>query len=142
MGWSRKYRLIDHTADFGLEVWGDTLPDLYIHAAEGMCTLLFNLAAVQPQGERTVRAQGHDREEVLVDWLRELLYLAEVEEFLPCRFEIVRLSETDLEARVRGEGFDPERHYWGVGIKAATYHDLKIEQDGQGRWHVQVVFDT
>lgn len=137
----RKYRLIDHTADVGLEVWGRTLPELYVHAAEGMCTLLYNLTAVQPREEQTVRAQGHDREEVLVDWLSELLYMAETEEFLPRHFEIVELEEQRLQGQVRGEPFDPERHYWGEGIKAVTYHALEIERTDEGEWRVQIIFD-
>jgi SHS2 domain-containing protein len=138
----RKYRLIDHTADFGLEVWGRTLPDLYMHAAEGMCTLLFNLAAVQPREERLISAQGYDPEEVLVDWLRELLYMAEMDEFLARRFEVLELTDTALRAKVWGETFDPERHFWGVGIKAVTYHALEIERTSVDEWRVEIIFDT
>jgi len=138
----RRYRAIDHTADLGLQVWGRTLPELYVHAAEGMCALLFDLPAVEPRQERFISAAGYDREEVLVDWLRELLYLAEAEEFLPCRFEVLELDETHLRARVDGEPFDPDRHGWRSGIKAATYHDLHIVQTPGEGWMVQIIFDT
>jgi len=137
-----KYRPLDHTADLGLEVRGGTLPELYAHAAEGMCALFFDLPAVRPRQERTVAAQGHDREEVLVDWLGDLLYMVEVEQFLPCRFEVVELDETHLCARVAGEPFDPQRHRWRTGIKAATYHDLHVRQEPGGEWSVRIIFDT
>lgn len=137
-----RYRSIDHTADLGLEVWGRTLPELYANAAEGMCALYFDLPAVEPRERRTIAVQGHDREEVLVAWLGELLYQIEVEYFLPCRFDILSLDETHLEAEVAGETFDPARHRWRTGIKAATYHNLHIEQDPTGLWTVTVIFDT
>lgn len=137
-----RYRSIDHTADLGLEVWGRTLPELYANAAEGMCALYFDLPAVEPRERRTIAVQGHDREEVLVAWLGELLYQIEVEYFLPCRFDILSLDETHLEAEVAGETFDPARHRWRTGIKAATYHNLHIEQDPAGLWTVTVIFDT
>ena len=138
----RRYRQIDHTADRGLQAWGATLPELFANAAEGMCAIYFDLPAVLPREERAVAAEGYDREEVLVDWLRQLLYGIEVDHFLPCRFAIVRLEDTRLEAVVRGEPYDPARHRWRTGIKAVTYHDLHIVQEEGGRWEVQIIFDT
>jgi len=137
-----RYRPIDHTADLGLQVWGQTLPELYTNAAEGMCSLYYDFPAVRPREERPVVADGHDREEVLVDWLRQLLYGIEVDHFLPCRFDITRLDDTHLEAMVRGEPFEPARHRWRTGIKAVTYHDLHIVQGERGRWEVVIIFDT
>ncbi len=137
-----RYRSIDHTADLGLQVWGRTLSELYANAAEGMCGLYFDLAAVEPREKRTIAVQGYDREEVLVAWLGELLYHIEVEYFLPCHFDILSLDETHLEAEVAGETFDPARHRWRTGIKAATYHNLHIERDAAGLWTATVIFDT
>jgi SHS2 domain-containing protein len=137
-----RYRSFPHTADLGLQAWGRTLPELYANAAEGMCALYFDLPAVQLREKRTIVAQGYDREEVLIDWLRELLYRIEVEQFLPGRFEIQELSETNLRAEVAGETFDPARHRWCTGIKAATYHDLHIERGKKGMWAVRIIFDT
>ena len=139
---THRYHPIDHTADLGLQVWGRTLPELYTHAAEGMCSLYFDLPAVQPCDERAATAAGYDREELLVDWLRQLLYGIEVEQFLPCRFAITHLEDTRLEAVVRGEPYDPARHRWRTGIKAVTYHDLHIVQGERGRWEVVIIFDT
>jgi len=136
-----RYLSIDHTADLGLQVWGQTLPELFVNAAEGMCDMYVELEAVQPREEQTVVAEGYDLEEVLVDWLRQLLYGIEVDHFLPCRFEISLLEDKKLEAMVWGEHYDPERHRWRTEIKAVTYHDLHIEQEGE-EWTVTVIFDT
>jgi len=137
-----RYRSINHTADLGLQVFGETLPELYAHAAEGMCALYFDLPAVEPREKRSIAVQGYDREEVLVAWLGELLYHIEVEHFLPCRFDIRSLDDTHLEAEVAGETFDPARHRWRTGIKAATYHNLRIERDPAGFWTATIIFDT
>jgi SHS2 domain-containing protein len=137
-----RYQAIDHTADLGLQVWGRTLPELFANAAEGMCSLYFDFQTVQPRAERAITAEGYDREELLVDWLRQLLYGIEVDRFLPCRFEVHCLADTRLEAIVWGELYDPARHRWRTGIKAVTYHDLHIGQEEDGRWVVQIIFDT
>ena len=136
-----RYHPIDHTADLGLQVWGQTLSELYTNAAEGMCSLYYNFQAVRPREERPLVATGYDREEVLVDWLRQLLYGIEVDLFLPGCFDITHLDDTQLEAVVGGEPFDPARHRWRTGIKAVTYHDLHIVQE-EGQWAVTVIFDT
>jgi len=136
-----RYQPIDHTADLGLRAWGRTLAELFTNAAAGMCSLYFDPAGVRPGAERAVTAAGYDREELLVDWLRQLLYGIEVDRFLPCRFAITLLEDTRLEAVVQGEPHDPARHRWRTGIKAVTYHDLHIEQEG-GQWTVVVIFDT
>lgn len=139
---AKGYRPIDHTADLGLQVWGRTLPELFVHAAEGMCALYFHLPAVRPREERKVLATGHDREEVLVDWLRQILYGIEVDRFLPRRCAVARLEDTALEGVVRGEPYDPARHRWRTGIKAVTYHDLRIVQREGGIWEARIIFDT
>ena len=136
------YRPLEHTADLGLEVWARSLPELYATAAEGMCALYFDLAAVEPREEREILAHGHDREELLIDWLGNLLYAIEVEHFLPRRFEVVELQDNALRARVWGEPFDPKRHRWRTGIKAATYHNLRVAQNGEGLWTTTIIFDT
>lgn len=137
-----RYRPIDHTADLGLQVWGRTLAELYANAATGMCAMYFDLAAVQAREQRAIAAQGYDREEVLVDWLRNLLFAIEVDAFLPARCDILELDDTHLRAAVAGERFDPSRHRWRTGIKAVTYHGLRIEEEAGGWWRVQVIFDT
>jgi SHS2 domain-containing protein len=136
-----RYLPIDHTADLGLQVWGRTLSELFANAAEGMCALCVELEAVQPREDLAVVAEGYDREELLVDWLRQLLYGIEVDHFLPCRFKILVLEDTRLEAVVRGEHYDPARHHWRTEIKAVTYHDLQIVQE-EGKWTVTVILDT
>jgi SHS2 domain-containing protein len=136
-----RYLPIDHTADLGLQVWGKTLPELYANAAEGMASLYYNPGAVRPLETRAIAVEGYDREEVLVHWLSELLYLVEVHSFLPSRFEITELDDTHLRAEVSGELFSRERHEWRTGIKAVTYHDIHVQEVG-GEWMVTVIFDT
>ena len=78
-------------------------------------------------------------ESLLVAWLNELIYLFDVDNFLLKRFDISRLTETELKARAYGEKVDTSRHNLKLGIKAATYHMLKVENGKTNM--VQVIFD-
>jgi SHS2 domain-containing protein len=48
-------------------------------------------------------------------------------------------TDNKLEARVCGQGF--QDYKVNVEIKAATYHQLKIEQKGS-LWQAEVIFDV
>jgi SHS2 domain-containing protein len=89
---------------------------------------------------RDIEVEAPDREALLVTWLNYLLYLYDVDGFLGRFFEILELSEERLQARARGEAFDPERHVGKTAVKAATYHHLEITSRNHG-WQATVIFD-
>lgn len=137
-----EYELVDHTADVGVRVYGKTLTQLFSRAATAMTAIMLaNPEKVQSRQIRLVRVEGTDLADLLVRWLNELLYLAEIEHFLGSEFTLTHLEDVELSAEVKGEPFDPTRHQIGVGIKAATYHDLEVVRKN-GEWVAQVVFDT
>ncbi len=138
---SKPYEPFDHTADIGLIVHGRTLEELFQNAAAGLFDLMVGLDRIAPREERMIEVDAADKEELLVNWLNELLYLFEVEELVLCEFRILRFSPTRLEAAARGEAFDPNRHPIAAEIKAATYHQLRLEQV-DGEWRTRLVFDV
>lgn len=133
------YREVEHTADRALSVWGRTLPALFIGAAQGMYSLMGDLdrEGLVATEWRTVSLEGLDRESLLVDWLNELLYLAESEDLLLLKFEIDSLTETILEGRVGGVPADETV----ADIKAATYHQLEVKEQ-EGGWSTLITFDV
>jgi SHS2 domain-containing protein len=131
------FREIDHTADWALEVWAPTLPELFVEAARGMQAL----AGAEPEGlartRRMVSLTAGDAESLLVAWLQELLYLTESEGLAFDEFAIQSLSGERLEAEVAGS---PAQRLDKV-IKAVTYHNLAIRADEAG-FRVTIVFDV
>ncbi len=137
----RPYEPFEHTADIGLRVRGETLPALYENAAAGLMDTMVGLDRIAAKAEQTVHVEANDLEELMVNWLGELLYLFEVEGLVFGELKITNLAPDHLVATVRGESFDPERHPVAADIKAVTYHQLKVEQAG-GEWRVSIVFDV
>ncbi|MBD3160944.1 MAG: archease [Candidatus Eisenbacteria bacterium] len=136
---------VEHTADVGLRIWAPTREGLFERAAAGMASLLVDPASVEPVEEREVAVGAADVEEALVSWLQEILYLYEVQRFVPARFRLERADAGGVHGWVVGERFDPSRHETRADIKAVTYHDLRIErsetEDGRERWRTTVIFD-
>ena len=122
------YREVEHTADWSLEVWAPTLAALFVDAAQGM----YALAGARPApgaGERQrVECQGDDYEVLLVGWLQEWLYRTEMHNQVFEAFQIDRLTPTGLSGSAVGR---PTERLDKL-IKAATYHNLKIEATAEG----------
>lgn len=135
----KRFEVIDHTADIGIAAYGANLREAFANAAYALFSLMVDLDNVADAVCYEAEVTAKDREDLLVAWLNELIYLFEVENVLFQRFEIDELSETRLRARCYGEKIDQERHKIKIAVKAATYHMLKVEErDG---YRVQVLFD-
>jgi SHS2 domain-containing protein len=134
------HELFEHTADLGLRA---TAPDLGTLFAEmGKCLLsamVEDPGSVVARHECTILLDGTDREYLLFDWLRHLLYLFEAGKKLYGEFEIM-VSEDGLSAVAFGEDYDPARHVLSHEVKAITYHELKVEETAAG-WLAEVIVD-
>jgi SHS2 domain-containing protein len=134
------YELFEHTADLGLRVRAADLDSLFAEAAAGLFSAIVeNPADVRPGTAVTVELAGEDREFLLFDWLKELLYRFDGEHLLFGRFE-VRVTDRGLTGTARGEPLDPARHVLLHEVKAITYHGLKVEQTDDG-WLAEVIVD-
>ncbi|MDX9710331.1 MAG: archease [Trichloromonas sp.] len=134
------FRLLEHTADMGIEATGDSLAEVFVAAAQGLKNMIFGDVPVTPRQGAPVSLAGGDAGELLVAWLGEILYLFEVRGLVPAEFDISDISETSLRGEVCGEPFDPQRHPVEREVKAITYHQLSVEEDGQG-WRARVYVD-
>ena len=133
------FKILDHTADVGIIAYGTDLKQAFTNAARGMFSLITELKNIREVLQREIAVNATDQESLLVTWLNELIYLFDTENFLGKRFEITKLDNTHLKAKVYGEKVDRSRHHLKIGIKATTYHMLQIKHDNG--YQIQVLFD-
>ena len=134
------YEVFEHTADIGLHAYGATLPDLFIHAAQGMESLMVAPEQVQSRVTRAVAVEGHDEISLLIAWLNELIFLFDTDFLLLRDFEIDAISPVMMRARVSGETYDAQRHDLSSAIKAVTWHEASVEQSDNG-YKARIIFD-
>ncbi|MCJ7772471.1 MAG: archease, partial [Desulfobacterales bacterium] len=127
-----KYNFIDHTADFGIEVTGEDQKTLFANAALAMFDVIANTSRLKGESEVDLRIQGSDRCDLMVNWLRELLYLWNGKEMLIKEVDILSISEKKLTAVLKYDRFNPDIHEIKNEIKAVTYHQIKVEQTQKG----------
>ncbi len=134
----KRFEEIPHTADWSFRAFGRDLREVFANAAHALFALQ-GARAVDDANEitRVVEIDGLDYESLFVNWLNELLYLQEAHRETYHRFEIEILTATQLRANVFGK----PRVAMDKIIKAATYHNLKIEQTREG-WEAIVVVDV
>lgn len=134
------FETFDHTADLGLRIRSADLNTLFAEAALGLFSVMVeDLDAVRPAQKVDFSIPGDDREYLLFDWLRELLYRFDAEHLVLCRFA-VQVAAEGLTAQAWGETLDRTRHQLNHEVKAITYHGLRVEETADG-WLAEVIIN-
>jgi SHS2 domain-containing protein len=133
----------DHTGDVGVRLSDDTLAGLFREAALAFIETLTDPETIRLDHEERVEVTASSLDDLMIAWLDELLYWFEVRNMLARDVE-VGVQEAggrwQLDALLRGEFFDAERHAINVLIKGVTYHQLDVRQTAAG-WITDLVFD-
>ena len=135
------YKRIDPTADCGIEVWGTDLKSLFQNAGLALFDLIADSGRIEPAMEDTVQVDGSDWADLMINWLRELLYFWTGKEMLIKEITVREIAEFRLSAAIRLEPYDPEKHRLNHEIKAVTYHSLQVTPFSDG-WKATIVFDV
>jgi len=129
------YRWVEHTAEVQLEIEAATEEAVFAHALRALGELLVDDGGGE-EVWREVAVDGREQATLLVEWLDELVFLAETEDFVPEDVGRLELSDHGLVASVRGHRGSP-RHL----VKGATYHGLVFERSPRG-FRARVVLDV
>jgi SHS2 domain-containing protein len=138
----KPYEFFDHTADIGVHIYGATLPELFSNAAQAMYEVLGKLETTGVRTQKSIELRAESLEDLLHDWLAELLYDLETQHVFYHRLEITELKPQFLAASLNGGTIDFSRSQTSEEIKAVTYHQLHVEQTADGQWRATVIFDV
>jgi SHS2 domain-containing protein len=139
------YRMLDiATADMAFEAFGKNLDDLFTNCGLAVTAVMTDPPSVKRKEAREFTVGGHDLPSLLFDYLTKILYFKDAEGIVFSGFS-VRVRKKDggfsLSCTARGEALDRRKHELRTEVKAATYHQMKVEEKA-GRWRAQVVLDT
>jgi SHS2 domain-containing protein len=140
----KKYKLLDHTADIRVEVWGKTRKELFGNAVAAMFDVMVDWQSankLKPLEEKTVKITGNDLEDTLINFLREALYLFNGKGWLIKSCEPLKLTGRSIVARLQGKPYNRQKNPLKTEIKAVTYHGLIINKSKKC-WQAKVVFDV
>lgn len=132
------FRLLEHTADMGIEAWAPASNELFVQAARGLLAVLGGDGETSgPLREMRFTFTAGDLEELLVVWLNELLYLIQSKGLWPVEITVTGLQPGEMNVRLAMApvGGPPQRE-----VKAVTYHHLLVSFR-QGLWRARVYLD-
>ncbi len=136
----KNYELIEHTADVGIRVKADDLKGLFKNTALAMFDIVAEKHSVTPDTkELKIEQNAVSLDELFINWLNELLSLSSAKELIFSDFKISEIDEKHLKSVVIASS--NKNYKVNVEIKAATYHQLKIEKTAKG-WQAEVIFDV
>lgn len=132
----------DHTADVGLRVRAADLDDLFRTAAEGMFNyIVANRDQVRPTESEKISLHADSLADLLAGWLGELIFRSETLHRLYGEFDPhVDEEGPRIDATIRGERLDRDRHVLDHEVKAVTRHGLVLEREGEG-WVAEMILD-
>jgi len=135
------YTIFDHTADLGLEIYGADAAELFENAVWAVCDVMMDSTTVETSETRSFAVEGADWEDLLVNFLREILFMFNGTRFVPRECAVATIDERHVTGQVGGEPFNPEKHLINTEIKAVTYHRIAVRRTGDG-WQGRVIFDV
>jgi SHS2 domain-containing protein len=136
-----RYTVFDHTADMGLEIYGSDEKELFVNAAFALFDSMTDMGRVKKTVIHSFNVEGVDREDLLVNFLRDMLALYNGEGLLVKEVTVDFFTGRRLAGTVAGEHFDSSIHRIKMEIKAVTYHMLLVEETSRG-WRGRVICDV
>lgn len=130
-----------HEADIGVRGIGSTKEAAFEQAGLALTAVITEPTSVASTQALSITCEAPDDELLLVDWLNALVYEMATRKMLFSCFA-VRFNNHSLYATVWGEPIEVARHQPAVEVKGATYTELSVKQDEQGRWIAQCIVDV
>ena len=138
----QKIEILEHTADLAVRLTAEDQMQLFKLGAKAVYQLITENICLEGEPKKfPISLQANNIEELLHDWLAEVLYWFQVRQIIFDDINIEILTPTHLKIRAQGKKLNVEKSSFHTEIKAVTYHNLQVEKNQQG-WTATVIFDV
>lgn len=138
------YKLLEDIAiaDIAFEATGKTIEEVFESCADAFSNISANAKKIQPKVKKEIKVHGDTIEELLYNFLGELIYLKDVEQLLFSKYEvkIKKAKNYKLVASAYGQNLKEIKKELRDDIKAVTMHLFEVKQTEKG-WKARVVLD-
>ena len=134
------YKFLSHTADMKFQAFGKNIEEAFENSALAMFHSMYD-GKVKEKRVSKIKASGKDFESLLYNFLEELLVLFDGEGFFLSKVKSLKINKEDFKLEAEVVGDDASNYTMNIDVKAITYHDIFVKQEG-GKWICQVVMDV
>lgn len=141
-----KFKFLENitTADAAFLAYGKTLPELFENTALALFETMAETKKVKPAKSYRLQVTGYKFEDLLFDFLSELVFLKDEQGMVFSKFKVkikkLDASRYSLDANIWGEKINPTRHNLKVDVKAVTRHLFTIKKEEE-KFLARVVLD-
>ena len=82
------YEIINHTADLGIFVHGNDINNMFENAGFALFDVMLNAEKIEEKVEYNITIESNTIDDLMVNWLSELIYVFETEDLVFKRFNI------------------------------------------------------
>lgn len=132
-----KFRFLEHTADIKFQAFGKSIEEVFENSALAMFNTMYE-GKIKKKIKKKISVEGKDNENLLYNFLEELLFLLDSEEFFTSETK-VKIEDKILKAEILGD--KAENYEMDVDVKAVTYNEMFIKKI-KDKWIGQVVLDV
>ena len=136
----KNYRLTTRQSELAVRVTGNSQADLFANSAFALFDVMTDVDKIEIKEQLPLEVEGADRDDLLVNWMRELLYLYQGSGYMLKEFRVHDVKDTRVKAEVCGEKIDPDRHEIRKEISAIAYNQGRMQKTGN-QWTAQLIFE-
>lgn len=138
-----RYKLIPHTSDLGVEIYGKTIEELFLNGLYCVTDNITDIKKIKEVLEKEINIEGEDLEDLFMNFLRELIFIFSTQYFLAKNIKNLNIEKDykKLAGILVGEIFNKEKHPIKIELKTPTYHLFSIKKEGD-IYKATVIFDV
>lgn len=136
----KNYRLNKRQSEIAVRVVGNSQADLFANSAFALFDVMVEMQAIEARERLPLEIEGSDRDDLMVNWVRELLYLYQGSGYVLREFQIREVKDTVVKAEVAGEKIDPDRHEIKQEIASVAFHKSRMDKTGD-QWTAHLIFE-
>ena len=137
----KKYRITTRQSELAVKITGNSQADLFAKSAFALFDVMLDVDKIEIKERLPLEVEGADRDDLMVNWMRELLYLYQGGGYLLKEFAIREVKDTLVKAEVCGEKIDPDRHEIKQEIVGVAYNQSRMTKTGN-QWTAQLIFEV
>ncbi len=137
----KNYRITTRQNELAVRIVGNSQADLFANSGFALFDVIADIDKIEAAERLSLEVEGSDRDDLMVNWIRELLYLYQGSGYLLKEFKINEVKDTLVKAEVAGEKIDPDRHEIKQEIAAVAFHKSRMQKTGN-QWIAQVIFEV
>jgi SHS2 domain-containing protein len=136
---STKFKFLEHTADIKFQAFGKDEEELFANSALALKEVICKKMKVKGNKKKEITVRGKDFESLLYNFLEEIIYLLDAEDFLISKLKEIKIKNFKLKAVIAGD--NASNYKFTNNVKAITYNEMFVECKDK-KWISQVVIDV